>query len=872
MRAACRWMIILAILLSTLGLFPAQGASAAPAPDFVEGSPALQSQSLALVGPSSCPPGGCAAGQRLSMRFGFDPSGLDGAQTPNVKVCVFVPTSWAVDAASVSVASTGEVTTAPYDPVADPATCAPNGSNPTNYSLLFERDAKLDAGAFYDAVNFSFRLGATATSNGPVLARLFVSTGPGTWSPARSATSPTLSLTARALVSYVANDVSTCGSYSPCYVNSSDDLPDGLGTGLKDAVDAALDNGTVMILGSYTIKSNTVVIQRSLPLTVTGVGDATITYNGPGACTTGVSMLSLRGPIMLRGLNIDDGICSSPARHLIEVNSTLPVEITSNDLYSGDNAIMVRDNTGAVTIRFNDITGNLGKAVYFEGSTNGATLDLVANNLTGNGPDAPVDCAGGATAVVPFRRANHNYWGSSMPSADQTHCTMTAGKRLGMAIAHKVGAPGVDAQLVTVVDGKTSSFNNQIAYERSNGADFRLYIVNHGYATAGGPPFTQAAGGESPSPCSNYWDIFLPAGENVSGATLELYFKYDKTPGCIAAINSSLYCDQTTTPGKYPLFWYDPATNATKWWDNTAVKPENLSSGEGQATSCNMNSNEIQVSIDGTGRPDLTTDLAYAPFMVGVPVIKSFLPLASSKQVTITWTTNNEPDIQGFYILRSTDGSSFAPITDLIPHTGTALVGKSYSYVDSGRTNGVRYYYRLQVVRTDGASIYSDIKDIIANVATITPTLTKVPTFTRTIQYVTPTRTFTRAVSQFPTRQVTPSPTQRGRTPSATFLLLPTLTSTSGTEMAEGTEQAGGGEITLDETDMPPEDAITSSGTPIAMIDGTPVPSETASLEGTATAAGTKSPSPWLSLLLGILTGTVSVGALGSLWYFRLKR
>lgn len=871
MRAACRWMIILAILLSTLGFFPAQGASAAPAPSFIEGSPLLQSQSLALVGPSSCPPGGCAAGQRLSMRFGFDPSGLDGAQTPNVKVCVFVPTSWTVDAASVTVASTGEVTNLPYAEDATPTVCDLSTPAPDNYSLLFERDATLDSGAFSDAVNFSFRLGGSATGNGPVLARLSTNNA-GTWSAVRSATSPTLNLTAAALVSYVANDVSTCGSYSPCYVNSADDLPNGLGTGLKDAVDVALDNGTVMVLGSYTIKSNTVVIERSQPITVTGVGDATITYNGPGACTLGVSMLSLRGPITLRGLNIDDGICGSTSRHLIEVDSTQAVEISSNDLYNGDNAIVVRDNTGAVTIRFNDISGNAGKAVFFDNHTNGAAAELVANNLSGNGSGAPVDCSGAATAPVANRRANHNYWGGSTPSNDQTHCTMTAGKRLGMAIVHKSGAPGVDAQLVTVADEKTSSFNNQIAYERTNGADFGLYIVNHGYATAGGPPFTQAAGGESPSPCSNYWDIFLPAGENVSGATLELYFKYDKTAGCIAAINSSLYCDQTTTPGKYPLFWYDPATNATKWWDHTAVKPENLSSGEGQTTSCNMNSNEIQVSIDGAGRPDLTTDLAYAPFMVGVPVIKTFLPLASSKQVTITWTTNNEPDVQGFYILRSTDGSSFAPITDLIPHTGTALVGKSYSYADTGRTNGVRYYYRLQVVRTDGASIYSEIKDIIANVATITPTLTKIPTFTRTIQYVTPTRTFTRAVSQFPTRQVTPSPTQRGRTPSATSLLLPTLTSTFGTEMAEGTGVAGGSGSGLDETEMPLEENITDRGTPIAMIDGTPVPSEIASIEGTATGTGTKRANPWLSLLLGILTGTASVGALASLWYFLLKR
>jgi hypothetical protein len=83
---------------------------------------------------------------------------------------------------------------------------------------------------------------------------------------------------------------------------------------------------------------------------------------------------------------------------------------------------------------------------------------------------------------------------------------------------------------------------------------------------------------------------------------------------------------------------------------------------------------------------------------------------------------------------------------------------------------------------------------------------------------------------------------------------------------------AGGSGSGLDETEMPLEENITDRGTPIAMIDGTPVPSEIASIEGTATGTGTKRANPWLSLLLGILTGTASVGALASLWYFLLKR
>ena len=222
--------------------------------------------------------------------------------------------------------------------------------------------------------------------------------------------------------------------------------------------------------------------------------------------------------------------------------------------------------------------------------------------------------------------------------------------------------------------------------------------------------------------------MFLADGEVVANTNkLELILKYydkeGKTPGCLAVINSTQYCDQDVDPGDYPLFWLDPsASPVTNWWNPVGAPPEKLDTVDGQITTCNIAANEIKVSIDNTdNRPNLA-DLHYTPFMVGIPVIKSFKPLASSQSVQLVWVTNNEPDISGFFLLRGTSETNLAPINgDIIPHSGNASSGYSYSRTDSGRVNGITYYYRLQVVRTDGYSFYSAIEPITVNAATATP-------------------------------------------------------------------------------------------------------------------------------------------------------
>lgn len=661
---------------------------------------------------------------------------------------------------------------------------------------------------------------------------------------------------------FVANTQAECGSHNPCFFNGEEDLPDGVGTGLRQAVEEVDVGGEINIIGDYAIKGNRVTIDKVL--TLQGLNDASLTYNTGGeeiSCTQG--MLLISAGVTLRDLNIDDGPCSSPNRNLIEINSPSAVLIEFNDLTSGGNAITVADNSGAVTIRYNHITGNTGFAVFSESANANGSIEIIANNLHSNGTSGAIQCSSSALLPVPNRKANHNYFGASVPTSASSNCTIDPAKRLGAPINLRTNLPGVMAQRVEVTETRRGYFDNSISVSHTGGSDFPLYIIDHGYLNGGAAPFTFAAGLDSPNPCSNYWDVFLPDGVTPEGS-LNLSIRYATSTTnsftCETVIESNQYCGQTNA-ALYPLFWYDPSSpGVTGSWDPTSQRPEKLTTGEGQATSCNTATNEITTVIDGSGRPALNTDLNFTPFFVGIPVLRTFQPLASSQTVTVTWTTNNEPDISGFYVLRSLDGANFSAVSDFITRRGGALQGISnppYTYTNSNLTNGVTYYYRLQIMRSDGQAIYSDIKAVIANVATVspTPTVTQTRTITPIPPTLTPSRTF--VPQQFPT--LIPSITPTGRKGLETA-----DPDTLGT--AYPIEETPGD---MDETRIF-EQALTiaAGGTPVAMLPATQTPSITASppIFPEATLPVDQTARPWRSLGLGMLVGTLIVGSLAWWW------
>lgn len=835
MRTAGRWGIIF-LLAAALAWLAKPG----PAGAAIPAGPAQQSNTLTMLAPASCPGAGCAAGQRMNLRYDFELINYSPDANPNVMFCLYAPTGWNVQV-NPAQPIRGELTGVDYQPAAD---CSPDIA-PDGYTLIIARRAAITGRVFSDAVSLSLRIGPNPAGNGRFLARLFESTDGTTFIRSQQAMGTILSVTSAASQVFVANDAAACGSRSPCYLNSGDDLPEGLGTGLRDAVEAVPDGGIITVLGNYTIKTNTVLVNR--PVTLTGIDDARITYSGSGPCNE--AMLSLQAAVTLRGLNINDGTCANPNnRSLVTINSSGDVLIESNDLTGGDNAIYIFNNSGSVRVRYNHISGNAGFAIYAEGHSSGGALEVTANNLHGNGQT--VECSAAAGGAVANRRVNHNFWGGNVPTSQTSHCTLSAAKRLGAPIALRTGAPGVNVQMVTVSGTKTYVFDNQIAFRRSGGTDFNLFIVDHGFLSSSGAPFTTAAGQASPSACSNYWDVFLPDGASPSG-TLELSLKYDRITACQAAINSSLFCGQNTTPSLYPLYWFDPA-GATGGWDTTAQRPENLSTGEGQTTTCVTNASEIQVAIDNSGRPALAADLGYTPFMVAVPILRSFQPLARNRTIDVTWTTNLEPDVTGFYVLRGQSPDSLSQIGEFIPRRGSALSGvisPPYTYVDAGLENGVTYYYRLQIVRASGSPDYSQIVGLAANIPTITPTFTISPTRTNPPPIPTSTPRPTAIPTQRPTSVPTWTATLRTETPTATPFILQTSTAeTSVSSSPEG-----------ESTETPA--ALASSATPSPSATISPVPGAIEYVSGEAAR-------PWISLLLGLLAGAAAAAAAAGGWLY----
>ena len=906
MTTAGQWLVMIALILGLIGPTPTPGSP--PQPQSVNQAPAFQSTSIHLTSPSSCPASGCAPGQRLNLRFEFELGQYSpsvAAPDPNVKVCLYAPTDW-VDQPTVSISQTGGVTGLSYTP-AD--TCAEDTAQPAGYQLIAAAQTNIgaDVNAFGDSLNLAFRLVNSASATGRVLARLFEQDGTA-WTRSQQGFTTNINMAAPAQTVYTAASADPCdaGAYAPCYLNSADDLPGGIGAGLKDAADALAPDGTIIVLGAYSVKSKTVVIQQ--PLLISGRGTATLTYSG-STCTDPLIRLTNGGE--LRGLFINDGSgCSNTNRSLIEVNSPAPVLIQFNQLNSGDNAILVQDNSGPVTVRYNHIEGNAGHALYWASGSGTAPLNMVANNILHNGMS--VECAADQTTPLPYRKANHNYWGSpDAPPQDSTHCAIQPGKQLGAPIQPRDGRSGVQASLVNVTADKQYAYDDQLAYQRTGGdADFNLYLVNHGFSSGNSVPFTLNLGG-SPSPCSNYWDVFLPDGV-LPNSTLELFFKYTQSQACITAINSSQYCDQTSAPARYPLWWYDPASEVTDMWDTTGQNPAgtNAGGGSGQTTTCHMDDNEIQVSIDSEGRPNLANDLSYLPFFVGIQVIKTFHVAASSNVITVNWTTNNEPDIDGFYIQRGMDRNNLSPITDLVIRKGSALSGSTYQFVDSDRTIGNTYYYRLQIVRSDGYVVYSDILSTEATSATATITPTPGPTATRTrtpgpsptYTIPPPTRTTipTRVPTRVPTRIPSYTPTLRAATPTRVSLTLlsPTRTRTSLANLTPGASGEGypvpaegatstsapQGGPTLDgypvgsgtESGYPApavsqQPSVTpGGGTAIAMV-GSVTPTGLAPVdEDTGSSGG--APRGSFSLLLGVLSGSMVMLGLGALWFFYLRK
>lgn len=739
-----------------------------------------------LVSPAACPSPGCAAGQRLNMRADFNLSVYDFSKSPNVQVCVYTPINWS--ATPLEPGTTGGVSGAGY--ASSISNC---DSSPANYNLLGGAISTLGANAFGDSLTFAFRLGNTATTSGSVLVRVFEQNSSSSWINSGQ-TFSAVPVTATGSIVYVANDSAACSINKPCFVNSGDDKASGVGTGLKDAIDSSANAITINVLGSYMIKSNSVLLDK--PHLLTGINNASVGFQG-GDCSQ--NMLYITAGATVRGLAINSTSCGAINRNLVRIESAAPVTIESNDFTNGQDAIQIGPgNSATVKTRFNNIQFNSGYGIYLAApasSPSSPILDAVANNIFNNRSGAQVECNGAGNGVV-----DHNFWGAQSTSAAISQCTFTDAKRLGAAIADNSNGPGVNSQQVTANTTLSYAFNNQIGYQLSGGdSTLGLYIVNHGAGSSDNIPFTGAQPG-NPIPCSNFWDVFLADSTTpASSDVLTLHLKYTLSSTCISTIASTRFCNQTSDPSQYPLYWYEVSANT---WATTGQNPG------GQPTTCDIGQNEIQVAIDSSaGRPDFN-DLLRVPFVVGLPsspsvvVISSFTAQPGSMQVTLNWATSSETNTNGFVVMRSTQqDTGFVEVSSLIPHQGTSTTGATYQYLDQQNlVNGTTYYYRLKVLNFDLTTVMTGTISVtpIPATATPTPTRTITPTFTNTSPSRTPTRTRTLYPtstriykSPTPTRTFTPTPTSPFQTITNTPSPIPTDTPGPLTGTGTGTPESG---------------------------------------------------------------------------------
>ncbi len=620
-----------------------------------------------------------------------------------------MPVNWSVQQ-PIQFASQGLTSGQPYSPsIANCADTAPN----VNYSLAGGATAKVLDKSIGDSLTFGFRLGSTTSANGAVIIRLFEQNASGAWVKIDNDVTSSVNVIPSSANVFVASDSAACGENKPCYVNSSDDLPNGLGTGLKDAIDAVKVPATITLLGDVRLKQNAVVVSQ--PVILKGSGSSRLSYNGL-VCVQ--PMLSITAGATISGLTID-GTCASSSRDLVWVNGADPILIELNDLTKGRNAISTAStNAAALTVRNNQISANTGYAILLDPVSTGR-LTAVANNIESNRAGAQVECRNATKGSV-----DHNYWGAGvLAAAGASNCTVSNDKRLGAAIIHNASTPGVQAQVVTVGPSLQYAFNNSVGFQRgTSGSDFGLYIVNHGSGSTANIPFTAGQAGNL-QPCSNYWDIFFANSPGpVDPTTLDLFFKYNLNSACLSSVESAQYCGQTALPSRYPLWWYDLSSGN---WLTTGLE-------SGQPTTCHTTTDEIQVMIDGIhGKPGFA-ELEGVPFVVGIPaqpVSVTFSNLAAqpgNTLATLSWTTSSEINMAGYYVQRSTssDSASFTSISSLQPRTGSGSGGASYQFTDTNLVNNTQYYYRILVVGYDGSSGVSGVTSVTPIPPTATITLT----------------------------------------------------------------------------------------------------------------------------------------------------
>ncbi len=88
--------------------------------------------------------------------------------------------------------------------------------------------------------------------------------------------------------------------------------------------------------------------------------------------------------------------------------------------------------------------------------------------------------------------------------------------------------------------------------------------------------------------------------------------------------------------------------------------------------------------------------------------LADFAALPEVDRVRVLWTTGQEIGASGFKVYRSLqeDGSDRSQISDFIFSQAGGAGGADYEFLDTTAQVGVRYYYWVEAVSTDGSSTF----------------------------------------------------------------------------------------------------------------------------------------------------------------------
>ena len=88
--------------------------------------------------------------------------------------------------------------------------------------------------------------------------------------------------------------------------------------------------------------------------------------------------------------------------------------------------------------------------------------------------------------------------------------------------------------------------------------------------------------------------------------------------------------------------------------------------------------------------------------------LASFYSSLQNQEVILSWSTENEENINSFEIESSSNGNTDWQSLQEIPSMGASAGGFSYTYIDHTKLNGDRYY-RLKIYDRDGKYVYGKV-------------------------------------------------------------------------------------------------------------------------------------------------------------------